>query len=176
MDREEAHSFTKAWHIKPIKQGGTIACQDEPNTQEFILLDGRAHSHIISSDGREICIGLFQGPMVMTPQIARTKGKQSLVSIQTTSDALVASMDTDTLMQRMISSVPIRNWANAILQNELVQKAEREWALAALSGRDRLIWFRTTYPGFEDRFGHVAIASFLGMTPVTLSRLRGAEK
>ena len=58
------------------------------------------------------------------------------------------------------------------LREELSRKTEREWCLAALGGADRLEWFRERYPNYEGLFVHHQIASFLGMTPVSFSRLR----
>ncbi|MEP0138999.1 hypothetical protein [Tateyamaria sp.] len=76
----------------------------------------------------------------------------------------------------MISSEPVRNWANGILREALSRKADREWCLAALGGAERLTWFRQAFPGYEDIFPHTLIASFLGVTPVTMSRLRANDK
>ena len=40
------------------------------------------------------------------------------------------SIDTDLLSNLMLSSQPIRHWANAVLRDALSDKAEREWCLA----------------------------------------------
>jgi hypothetical protein len=113
---------------------------------------------------------------VVAPNVARTRNGTSLVSIDVIADALVAQMNSRTLTEFMLASEPIREWANGILQQELAFKADREWCLAALGGADRLAWFRKDLPHFEGLFSHYLIASFLGVTPVTLSRLRSAER
>lgn len=59
----------------------------------------------------------------------------------------------------MVSSEPIRRWANAVLRDALSKKAEREWCLAAIGGAERLNWFRQSFPGYEDTFTHSLIAS-----------------
>ncbi|MEM9318287.1 MAG: hypothetical protein AAGA70_04695 [Pseudomonadota bacterium] len=100
----------------------------------------------------------------------------SLVSIAATSDASLVRIDTDRLTEKMVSAQPIRNWGNAVMRDTLAEKAEREWCLAALGGADRLLWFREAFPGYETKFAHSLIASFLGITPVTLSRLRARDK
>ncbi len=109
-------------------------------------------------------------------RIARTRDGVSLVSIAATTDALLARIDSDLLSNRTISSEPIRNWANSVLRDALSRKVDREWCLAALKGAERLTWFRQAFPGYEDVFNHMLIASFLWIAPVTMSRLRTGEK
>ncbi len=48
----------------------------------------------------------------------------------------------------------------------------KEWSLAALSAQEKLEWFRSDFPDGETTFPHIYIASYLGITPVTLSRTR----
>jgi hypothetical protein len=139
---------------------------------ERIILDGRVTSQISDPEGSGVCVGFHTGPCVVTPNVARTRDGISLVSLDGSAEALVAQLDSRTLIEHMLASVPIRDWANGILQLELGRKADREWCLAALGGSDRLSWFRERYPGYEATFNHGLIASFFGVTPVTLSRLR----
>jgi CRP-like cAMP-binding protein len=164
--------FAAQWSTSLVEEKADIVRQDDSHVDEIIVLDGHLISTISDPDGKEICVGFYAGPCVVAPNIARTRAGQSLVSITATTDAQIARIDSDHLTQQMISSEPIRDWANGVLRNALSQKADREWCLAALGGADRLVWFREIYPGFEDIFNHALIASFLGVTPVTLSRLR----
>ncbi|MGJ8585593.1 MAG: Crp/Fnr family transcriptional regulator [Marinosulfonomonas sp.] len=168
--------FASAWSVEHVEKGRRLAAQGEPEPMERIILDGRAISQISDAEGRAVCVGFHAGPCVVTPNVARTRNGTSLVSIDVIADALVAQMDSRALTELMLASVQIREWANGILQQELARKADREWCLSALGGADRLAWFRKGFPHHEDLFGHYLIASYLGVTPVTLSRLRGAER
>lgn len=176
LDRDAARQLAAAWRVEYVEKGRRIATQGEPDPLEHIILDGRATSQITDSEGRAVCVGFHAGPGVVAPNVARTRNGASLVSIDVTTDALVAQMDSRALTELMLASEPIREWANGVLQQELARKADREWCLAALGGADRLAWFREDFPRHEGLFGHYLIASFLGVTPVTLSRLRGAER
>lgn len=176
LDKDTARVFAAAWGVEYVEKGRRIATQGEPDPMEHIILDGRAASQITDPEGRAVCVGFQAGPCVVTPNVARTRNGISLVSIDVIAGALVARMDSRALTELMLASEPIREWANDILQHELARKASREWCLAALGGADRLAWFRKDFPHHEDLFGHYLIASFLGVTPVTLSRLRGAER
>jgi len=176
LDKETAREFAAAWSVEFIEKGRRIATQGEPEPLELIILNGRATSQITDTEGRAVCVGFHAGPCVVAPNVARTRNGASLVSIDVNADALVAQMDSRALTELMLASEPIREWANAILQQELGRKVDREWCLAALGGADRLAWFRKGFPRYEEFFGHYLIASFLGITPVTLSRLRSAER
>jgi CRP-like cAMP-binding protein len=176
LGKDSAHQLAATWRVEYVEKGRRIATQGEPDLLEHIILDGRATSQITDPEGRAVCVSFHAGPCVVAPNVARTRNGTSLVSIDVIADALVAQMDSRVLTELMLSSEPIREWANGILQQELARKADREWCLAALGGADRLTWFREDFPHHEGQFGHYLIASFLGVTPVTLSRLRSAER
>jgi len=174
-DKANTTRLASAWKPKMIPKGAQIARQGQRENRELIILEGYAASRIYGPDGNAVCVGLHVGPCVLAPNIARTRDGMSLVSVEAISDALVAQMDGDALMDLMIRSEAVRDWANAVLRAELARKTDREWCLAALGGSDRLVWFRKMYPGYEQIFVHSLIASFLGMTPVTFSRLRSSS-
>ncbi len=171
-DKASAALLASDWKLGRVAKGAQIAQQGQPEACEFIILEGCAASRIYDPDGNAACVGLYVGPCVVTPNIARTREGTSLVSIEALTDTSVAHMDSDALTDLMIGFEPVRDWANGVLRAELARKSDREWCLAALGGADRLAWFREVYPGYEQIFVHSLIASFLGMTPVTLSRLR----
>ncbi len=172
LERACAAQLAANWTPRLVERGSHIVQQGAQETSELIILEGSVASRIYDSDGNAVCVGLYVGTCVVTPNIARTRDGMSLVSLEAMTDAVVAQMDSNVLTDLMIASEPIRDWANGVLREELSRKADREWCLAALGGSDRLTWFRKTYPGHEDIFTHSLIASFLGITPVTLSRLR----
>jgi len=133
-----ADAFAARWTRLRLTRGAHLARQGQAETGEFILLDGHLASTICDQDGKEVCVGLFVGPCVVTPNIARTRGGASLVSIVATTDASLARIDSDLLSDLMIASEPVRNWGNAVLRDALGRKVDREWCLAALGGADRL--------------------------------------
>lgn len=168
--------FLSGWKRQRLTKGAHLTRQEQSETDEFMLLEGCLASSICDQDGKEICVGFYASPCVVTPNIARTRNGLSLVSIVAMTDSALARIDSEVLSNWVISAEPIRNWANGILREALCRKVDREWCLAALGGAERLTWFRQAYPGYEDIFPHRLIASYLGVTPVTMSRLRKSNK
>lgn len=65
-----------------------------------------------------------------------------------------------------------RRFDEAFLQQLFLQKAEREYELLGLDAEARYAAFTRRYPGLEARVAARHVASYLGITPVHLSRLR----
>ena len=53
---------------------------------------------------------------------------------------------------------------------------KRNSILITMSAAERYEWFLSNFPGLIDRVQHRSIASFLNMTPVSISRIRRARK
>jgi CRP-like cAMP-binding protein len=170
------NDFASSWTSMSFEKGGRILEQGQPETGEFVLLRGALTSSICDQDGKEVCVAFDVGPSVVAPNIARTRNGSSLVTMVATSDVTLARIDAELLASLMIASEPIRNWGNGVLRDALGQKVDREWCLAALGGAERLSWFRQAFPDYESIFKHTLIASYLGITPVTMSRLRANDR
>lgn len=168
-DRE---TLLSAFEIRNWPSGSYMSSQGERDENEYFLLSGRARGMVTDAEGTEVNLNLYAAPMVVTPNIARTSGGCSLVDIEVLDDAVAATMPAARLMNLMVNFESIREWGNNLMREELTRKVEREWCLAALNARQRLEWFRKVHPGYEALFAQFHIASYLGMTPVTLSRAR----
>lgn len=168
-DRE---TLADAFEIRNWPTGSYMSNQGERDENEYVLLSGRARSVVSDAEGAEANLNLYAAPVVITPNMARTSGGCSLVDIEILDDAVAATMPAARLTDLMVKFESIRAWGNDLMREELTRKVGREWCLAALSARQRLEWFRKVHPGYETLFAHFHIASYLGMTPVTLSRAR----
>ncbi|MES2239530.1 MAG: Crp/Fnr family transcriptional regulator [Bacteroidota bacterium] len=64
------------------------------------------------------------------------------------------------------------NMINAILQRSFIASQNRIRASLSLTAEEKYLNFVNKYPGFAMRIPQTMIASYLGMTPETLSRIR----
>ena len=61
---------------------------------------------------------------------------------------------------------------NELLIREMEEHQNIKHAIYMLNAKERYNWFLREYKDLIDRVSHRHVASFLNMTPVTLSRLR----
>ncbi len=66
----------------------------------------------------------------------------------------------------------IKHFAYKVIQNELISKMEKEIGMASLPAKERLSKFREKFKSLENIIPHTDIASYLGITNISLSRLR----
>ena len=82
-------------------------------------------------------------------------------------------------MERLIRTMDAGQWQRAsmrALERLLDDKLEREHVLLTLDATARYRWLRRTHPDWLDAIPLKHLASYLGMTDVSLSRIRRNER
>jgi CRP-like cAMP-binding protein len=66
----------------------------------------------------------------------------------------------------------LRAFGQRVTEREFIHNLNYEVLFRTYSAKDRLLFFRKRFPSLENLIPHTVIASFLGITPVSFSRLR----
>lgn len=159
--------------LDSIEKGEIFIKRNTRNRKEYFIFDGICRSYLISPEGEEITISFFTSNSVLSPFSIRTKEELSVLNFQALTDVKLASIDAFELEQIRMNNLEIRRFANSVMYNELARKVDKEIGLASLSAKERLLKFRAQYPSLENQISHPIIASYLGITNISLSRLRG---
>jgi len=158
--------------VEVYEKGDVFIDRGKKNNKEYFVYDGVCRSFLLSPEGDEVTISYFLEGSVLSPNKTRTANQISHLNFQALTKLTVASLNADKFEQLMINHIDIREFGNMVLQYELLAKVEKEIALASLSAKERLILFRKKYHFLENLISHVDIASYLGITNISLSRLR----
>ncbi len=158
--------------VEVYEKGDVFIDRGKKNNKEYFVYEGVCRSFLLSPEGEEVTISYFLEGGVLSPNKTRTANQISHLNFQALTKVTVASLNADKFEQLMINHIDIREFGNMVLQYELLAKVEKEIALASLNGRERLILFREKYHFLENLISHVDIASYLGITNISLSRLR----
>lgn len=159
--------------IEKISKGESFIRENKPDVYEYFLLDGICKSYVFSPEGEEITISFFTPNQVLSPHTTRIRKGLSVLNFMALTDLKIGKIDAGEFEKMMIENLEIRNFANTVLRNELAGKVEKEIGLASLTGKQRLLAFRERFPMLENLIPHPDIASYLGITNISLSRLRG---
>lgn len=178
MDDEAAFSpVLAAMQPRALAAGEALLRVGDHGDRECLLLTGILRSSVADAEGREVTLAFHQGTSALTPAIARMDAEgRSRIDCVALTPAWVAEFPAALLVACMVRSPSVQRWGDAVLRAELLRRADREWSLAALPAAQRLALFRQQHPGLEHRIAQHHIASYLGITPVSLSRLRAQER
>lgn len=155
-----------------FKKGELITSVRQNNNMEYFILEGICKSFLNTPEGENVTISFFMSNSIISPSTTRNKEGKSVINIQALTDVEIATIDAVKFEKLMIDDLEIRDFGNSVLRNELMAKVQKEIALASLKGKDRLLLLRKNYPNIENCISHADIASYLGITTISLSRLR----
>lgn len=142
------------------------------NSHEYFIMDGICRSYLISPEGEEITISFFNSGSVLSPFVTRTINGISNLNFQALTNLRIGIIDSALFENMMVNNLEIREFGNMVLKMELKKKVDKETGMASLTARERLIKFREEYRILENLVPHSTIATYLGITNVSLSRLR----
>lgn len=156
--------------IKTISKGYPLfKCGYKP-TQICLLVEGVFRAFFLDSEGNEI-----------TDCLVATPGYSLMPDSDLTA---VSNLTTEALTNASVFVLPIQDFFTLAQRYPAVQALYQKMALYAwnyhrqlkvmmyqYSAAERYRWFLRYYPNVLDRISHKYVASFLNMTPATLSRL-----
>jgi CRP-like cAMP-binding protein len=172
ISKESFQKIDGLLKLETFEKGEIFIKRNKRNEKEYFILNGVCKSYLINPDGEEITISLFTENNILSPQSIRTSKNISNLNFKALTKLELVSMNAKKFEDLMIENIEIRQFGNTVLQNELIAKVEKEIGLASLTAKERLIEFRKKNKLLENLIPHTDIASYLGITNVSLSRLR----
>jgi CRP-like cAMP-binding protein len=130
----------------------------------------------VSAKGSEFTKGFFPEKTFIVSYTAMVKQTGSYYTIEALEDSHVQVIDYCKWL-KLCSDHPC--WTSlliSLLQKGYMKKEARERELLLLDAEERYRLFLQEYPNLELRIKQHHVASYLGITPVALSRIRGKIK
>lgn len=157
-----------------LPAGARFVTAGRPDDFEYFILQGLVRVCAQSPDQRDVTLSFYPEGSILAPGLARNRKGVSSVSCETLEPTFLAAFPARKFALLMREDEEIRVFGNRVLEEELIAKTRKELALATLPAMERLLEMRRDFPGLENRAAQGHIASYLGITPISLSRLRGA--
>ncbi len=175
ISRTSQSKIEEQLEVQEFQKNDLIFRSGAPNYKEYFVLSGVCRSFLLNPPGEETTLSFYTSDTVVAPNISRVRAGHSILNLQALTPLTVASINTVVFNELRLGNSEILTFAHTVLQNELLKKVDKEIGLAALTASDRLEQFREDYPMLENLIPHSYIASYLGITNISLSRLRSRK-
>jgi len=144
---------------------------DVPDKMGFIL-SGLFRVFYITEQGDERIIVFRNENYFLSAFRAFPENQPSWFAIQAIEPSIVVCYDLKIYKRHITEHTCWSNISRKYMEALFVEKEEREREFFSLDVTTRYLNFRKNYPDIEERVSQRDIASYLGITPVALSRIR----
>lgn len=148
----------------------TILNIGEKQSYVYLILQGMARSYYIDDKGNDITKlfmreneFLIGEALFMEESLEVFEAVESLKCLRFEAKAFKTILLSDPVLERSYI---------AILEQTIRYKMRREYAFQCMDATERYLEFQKVYPGIEERLQQNLIASYLGITKESLSRIR----
>lgn len=177
ISTQTAIALSPATQVKTLKKNTLIESTGQSIKYQFVVVDGIIRKFLTNTKGEEFTTDFFCDGQAVTPTLLRSIDFVSFVNLQVVSDEATILFFSNKVMEAtMQGNKDLEAFGYKVMMQDAYKRAEREKILLTAKGVEKLEWFRKNYPGLENEIPHYYIASFLGLTPTSLSRLRSAKK
>ncbi|MEN7549438.1 Crp/Fnr family transcriptional regulator [Rapidithrix thailandica] len=169
---EQEEAFSALITIKPVKKDENfIRAGQLPKTIAFVT-KGLFRYYYTSEEGVEFTKGFFVENTVLSSYSAILENRASYFGIQALEDAVIEVVNYEAFRLLFPQHPCWNEFLLALLQKGYLKKEEREREFLLFDAEQRYRTFLQNYPNLENRIKQHLIASYLGITPESLSRIR----
>jgi CRP-like cAMP-binding protein len=158
---------------KRIKLKARTVILNAGESQEFLyfLIDGVVRAYDIDEIGEYTSWFFSSGELAFSSDSYLTN-RSSTENLETISDAVLVKINRHDVTDLAIRSPEFRHAIFTLLETHLSQRRQRDLAMSRYKGVDRYSWFLANFPKVNQAAQINQLATFLGMQPESLSRLR----
>ncbi len=173
-DPELVQKLASVTELHHVGKKEILVQEGRPMTYMSFVLSGIFRGFFLDANGRDItdCFCFRYGEPVASVFSLETP---SIVTIEALTECELVSLPVEEIQCLVYKSPCLMEIYNRLL----VKSSQKHWEIKNIlhkqTARERYEWFLREYPDLINQVTHRYIASFLEMSPVTLSRLRSAE-
>lgn len=172
LDEKNAEILRGIFKPKSIRKDDFFLQNGEQSTEIGLILKGVFRSFYIDQAGNDVTKYFYMQGEILLSYYAHLSQTESKYSIQALEDSEIFVTNISEFEKVVEENYQLLLFYKKMVDVMLVKKEKHASSFTLLSSTQRYQQFLTDYPDLEKRIKQYQLASYLGMTPVTLSRIR----
>ncbi len=165
-------AFQGIFRERTLKKGEYLIKSGQKAKEFGFLTDGIVRAFFSSEDGKEYNKHFFVSPGFVGGYASLVSDSINQISQQALTNCKVLIAEYSKLRQLFDTHHDVERVARVMAEQFFVDKEQREIEIVLLNAEDRYDLFQTRFSGIEQLIPQYHIASYLGITPTQLSRIR----
>lgn len=172
LDKESISSLQNIFKLKSIKKDMFFLQEGEESKEMGIIFKGIFRSYYIDKVGNDVTKYFYSEGGVLFSYAAYLCKKDSMYYIQALEDSEILVAKISDFEKIVEGNYKLLLFYKKMIDGFLMMKEEHANSFKLLDSVGRYKQFLDGYQGLENRLKQCHIASYLGITPVSLSRIR----
>ena len=169
---ELADEVADRFKPREYKSGDFYLKAGEKPTLFSFVLSGLFRYFYITRDGDDYTKHFSMENSLVISLSAFLEQRESFFYIEALEDSMVFSVDMKELRDMSENNIHLTKFMLKLIETVFIMKEKREADFLLKDALGRYEQFLLNYPGLEKRVRQYHIATYLGITPVSLSRIR----
>jgi len=165
-------ALSKISKLKKVKAGQEIIRLGEIPTKAFMLVSGAVRCYLSTESGKEFNKSFYLPISFVSPITSLIHKSPSQFVFETLEDSEMYELDYYKLKELCKTNQAIAMLYSKVLESVYVMYEKRLVELISLDATHRYLELRKQIPNVDNIIPQYHIASYLGITPVQLSRIR----
>ena len=172
ISEETFLELTKITEFKRVEAGTQLVKFDEVPTKIYMIVSGVVRCYITTESGKEFNKSFYLPIGFVGALTALITNKPSLFVFETLSDCKIYEVDYKKFMTLCNNNEGLNSLHSRVLEFVYMKYEKRLLELISLNATDRYLALRKQISKVDELIPQYHIASYLGITPVQLSRIR----
>ncbi|PCJ64868.1 MAG: hypothetical protein COA58_11380 [Bacteroidetes bacterium] len=172
MTSDEWSMLNSLVDSQDFKKGELIVRKNERFDKEIFIERGVVRGFLIDDEGNEKSTAFFQEYEFMSTSALRTKEEKSLYYYQAMCDTRLLFFNSKKLKAFLSQNKHLSKIGKQIKEKEIDRLSNRDDCLLQVKAKDKYLNFLKYYPNIERYISQKHIASYIGITPVSFSRIK----
>ena len=155
-----------------LKKGVTILKADDKVISQYYVYNGCLRTYYIDKSGKEHTLQFAINDWWISDYTAFFTTTKAVMYIETIEEATIYQISKKSMEDLFIEIPQLETFFRKKMEKAFASFQKRILANLALSAKERYVSFISTYPNIEQSVKNFHIASYLGITTETLSRIR----
>ncbi len=161
-----------AFVFDELKKGDYFVLEGEYADEIAFLESGIVRAYYINDQGKEYNKSFFVGPTIIGSYASLISREKNRLPQQALTDCTIWRAKFDMIEHLSKNNYEIEHLRRKIAEQFFVWNEKKQLEMALLEAKERYLIFKAEHPGIEHLIPQYHIASYLGISPTQLSRIR----
>ena len=172
LSKEAIHSLTELFRPTDLKEKEFFIEEGKYAKELGFLESGIARAFYVSPDGKEYNKQFFVGPTLIGAYTSLLTKQKNQIAQQALTDCKIWRAPFNEIESLYEKFHDIERMGRKIAEYYFLEKEKKELEMALLDAEKRYLILRQDFPSLEMKIPQYHIASYLGISPTQLSRVR----